>query len=88
MQTVDPTLLLGESSMPPTVELSVEDVVRVTGNGGAHASEAPAQPATRVPVGRIVSEEAALEAATEAALQPLQPVRPISPIPILLRRQT
>ncbi|HEX6070510.1 MAG TPA: hypothetical protein VFZ18_11820 [Longimicrobiaceae bacterium] len=87
MQTVDPTLLLGEASMPPTVELSVEDVVRAAGNGGVQAPEAPPQPATRVPVGRIVSEESALEAATQAALQPLQPFQPMYPIPILLRRQ-
>jgi hypothetical protein len=34
------------------------------------------------------TEEAALEAATRAALQPLQPIQPLpTPIPILLRRQ-
>jgi hypothetical protein len=82
MSTVDPTLMLGESSTPAAVELNVEDVARMGGDGGAQTQDAPGQQAEMVAVDRIVSEEG-----LHAAHLP-QPIQPLPmPVPLLLRRK-
>lgn len=84
MATADPTLVIGETSLPHNVELSVEDVARASGGNGSPQVEELPRAAERVPVGRIVDEEALLQT---SALQPAIPMQPLPlPVPLLLKR--
>ena len=83
MPTADPTLVIGDSSIPPNMEMSVEDVARATANGGALLDEPPPLP-EQVRVGRIVGEAALVEG---GALHPTVPLQPLAAAePILLKR--